>query len=169
MPAWAYGADMIVRDVRPEELSAVGDLLVRAYTPSGMAADAPYWAALHDTAGRLRDAEVWVAEQDGRLVGTLTWAGRGSGQREIARDDEAEFRMLGVDPGAQGRGVGRALLDAVLARAHQDGYAAVVMCSATWMTAAHQLYERAGFYRIPERDWSPPVDGVDLLAYRRAL
>ena len=59
-------------------------------------------------------------------------------------------------------------LDAVVDRARRDGYAALVLCSATWMTAAHRLYARAGFGRIPERDWTP-VPGVDLLAYRRAL
>ena len=146
----------------------VGELLVAAYAPSGMAPDATYWAALRDTAARTRDAEVWVAELDGAVVGTVTWAGRGSGQREIAHDGEAEFRMLAVDPAAQGRGVGRALLDAVVDRARRDGYAALVLCSATWMTTAHRLYARAGFHRIPERDWTP-VPGVDLLAYRLPL
>ena len=32
------------------------------------------------------------------------------------------------------------------------------------MRAAHRLYERAGFARAPERDWSP-VAGVELLAF----
>lgn len=159
---------MIVRPARAAEHARVGELLVAAYAPSGMPPGAPYWAALRDTATRTRDAEVWVAELDGTVVGTVTWAGHGSGQREIAREDEAEFRMLAVDPAVQGRGVGRALLAAVVARARQDGYAALVLCSATWMTTAHRLYARAGFDRIPERDWTP-VPGVDLLAYRIEL
>ena len=33
------------------------------------------------------------------------------------------------------------------------------------MTGAHRLYERLGFSRVPEADWSP-VDGVCLLAFR---
>ena len=36
------------------------------------------------------------------------------------------------------------------------------------MRAAHRLYERLGFTRLPERDWSP-VDEVDLLVYARDL
>lgn len=159
---------MLVRPVRPEEHTAVGHLLAAAYAPSGMPAEAAYWRALRDTAARTHDAEVWVAEVGGEVVGTVTWAGRGSAQREIADDDEAEFRMLGVDPGSQGRGVGRPLVDAVVGRARQDGYVAVMLCSATWMTTAHRLYAGAGFHRIPQRDWSP-VPGVDLLAYRLPL
>lgn len=161
-------AAVIIRPVRPSEHARVGELLVAAYAPSGMPPEVPYWSALRDTAARTRDAEVWVAELDCAVVGTVTWAGHGSGQREIAREDEAEFRMLAVDPTVQGRGVGQALLAAVAERARQDGYAALVLCSATWMAPAHRLYARAGFDRIPERDWTP-VPGVDLLAYRKAL
>ncbi|GAA1180673.1 GNAT family N-acetyltransferase [Ornithinimicrobium humiphilum] len=157
-----------VRHVRADEHDEVGRLLVAAYAPSGMAPDEPYWHHLRDTAARTRDAEVWVAELDGRVVGTVTWAGAGSSQQEIAQEGEAEFRMLGVDPGVQGRGVGRALLQAIEDRARTDGYPALVLCSATWMTSAHRLYERAGFHRIPERDWSP-TPTVDLLAYRLPL
>jgi ribosomal protein S18 acetylase RimI-like enzyme len=36
------------------------------------------------------------------------------------------------------------------------------------MTAAHRLYRRLGFTRLPERDWSP-VPGTDLLVYSREL
>ena len=36
------------------------------------------------------------------------------------------------------------------------------------MATAHRLYERLGFVRTPERDWSPSPD-VDLLAYRLPL
>ena len=32
------------------------------------------------------------------------------------------------------------------------------------MRAAHRIYERVGFERAPERDWSP-VPGVELLAF----
>ena len=33
------------------------------------------------------------------------------------------------------------------------------------MTSAHRVYERLGFVRAPEDDWSPEP-GVTLLAYR---
>jgi ribosomal protein S18 acetylase RimI-like enzyme len=40
----------------------------------------------------------------------------------------------------------------------------MVLSTSTAMTTAHRLYERLGFVRLPERDWSP-VPGVHLLAY----
>jgi ribosomal protein S18 acetylase RimI-like enzyme len=36
------------------------------------------------------------------------------------------------------------------------------------MTAAQRLYERLGFTRLPERDWSP-APGVGLIVYSREL
>jgi hypothetical protein len=36
------------------------------------------------------------------------------------------------------------------------------------MRVAHRVYERLGFRRAPERDWSP-VPGIELLAFVLAL
>ncbi len=36
------------------------------------------------------------------------------------------------------------------------------------MAAAHRLYERLGFTRVPERDWKPRED-VQLIAYELPL
>lgn len=159
---------VIVRPVRPEEHAGVGELLVTAYQVGDMRPDEPYWDVLRDVGARTVDAEVWVAEEEGRVVGSLTWAAPGSRQRETAHEDEAEFRMLGVAPAAQGHGVGAALLAAALERARKDGYAAVAISSATWMTSAHRMYEAAGFRRVPERDWSP-APRIHLVVYRLEL
>ncbi|MEZ5097242.1 MAG: hypothetical protein R2731_14750 [Nocardioides sp.] len=44
------------------------------------------------------------------------------------------------------------------------GHHGVVLSSLADMTAAHRVYERYGFRRLPERDWSP-LPGVQLIAY----
>ena len=36
------------------------------------------------------------------------------------------------------------------------------------MHAAHRLYERMGFTRLPDRDWTPTPD-ITLIAYRLDL
>src|SRR3954454_20597171 len=95
-----------VRLVRTEELAVVGRLTADVYVGDGFlgAADR-YVEVLADIAPRARDAEVWVAVDGDRLLGSVTFATPGSPYREIARDDEGEFRMLAVDPSARGRGV----------------------------------------------------------------
>ena len=76
--------------------------------------------------------------------------------------------MLAVDPTAQGRGVGAALLARVLDDSRGRGKAGVVCSSLPEMRAAHRVYERAGFRRAPQRDWSPTA-GVRLLAFVTTL
>ena len=129
---------------------------------------APYVERLRDAAARHREAELWVAELDGDVVGTVTIALEGSPWREIGEPGEGEFRMLAVAPAARRRGVGEALMQLVLDRFGGLGAHAVVLSSLAEMAAAHRVYERAGFRRLPERDWSP-IPGVDLLAFRLEL
>jgi ribosomal protein S18 acetylase RimI-like enzyme len=72
--------------------------------------------------------------------------------------------MLAVAPAARGRGVGEALARLCLDRFRHEGCRAVVISSLPQMAAAHRLYARLGFRRLPERDWTP-VPGVDLIAF----
>ena len=102
------------------------------------------------------------------VLGSVTLCPLGSPWREIAADDEGEFRMLAVDPVAQGRGVGDALVRLAVERSARDGCRGMVLSSLPSMHAAHRLYARHGFRPAPERDWSP-VPGTDLCAYVRAL
>lgn len=45
----------------------------------------------------------------------------------------------------------------------------MVICVRAGMAAnAHRLYERLGFVRLPEKDWSP-LPGIDLLGLRLDL
>jgi ribosomal protein S18 acetylase RimI-like enzyme len=152
-----------IRQAAAEEFPALADLCVAAYAPF-VAGDHVYIAELRDVARRAADAELLVAADDGRVLGTVTFVPDGGPLGEIAGPDEAEFRMLAVDPAARGRGVGTALLAHVVDAGRDHGRAGVVCSSLPQMRAAHRIYERSGFRRAPERDWSP-VPGVDLLAF----
>jgi ribosomal protein S18 acetylase RimI-like enzyme len=157
-----------VRRARADDLAAAGAVTVAAYEPFTLGPADPYVERLRDAATRHREAELWVAELDGDVVGTVTIALEGSPWREIGRPGEGEFRMLAVAPTAQQRGVGEALMRLVMTRFRDLGAHAVVLSSLAEMAAAHRVYERQGFRRLPERDWSP-LPGVDLLAFRVEL
>jgi GNAT superfamily N-acetyltransferase len=91
----------------------------------------------------------------------VTWPTAGE---LISGPDEAEIRALAVAPGGQHGGVGTGLLLTVLNWAELAGAKRVVLSTLPEMRAAHRLYERNGFVRLPDRDWSPRAD-VRLLAY----
>lgn len=161
---------MHVRPARPGELEVVGEITVAAYAPFTLGPDDPYLAQLRDARSRAEQAELWVAvdEGSGEVLGSVTTCPPGSPWREVSRDGEGEFRMLSVAPAAQGRGIGTVLVQHVLGHYRAAGAHAVVLCSLVEMTAAHRLYARHGFTRLPERDWEVGPDkplwsfGIDL-------
>jgi ribosomal protein S18 acetylase RimI-like enzyme len=158
-----------IRPATAAEFAAVADVCEAAYAPL-LPPDGRYRAVLRDVARRAADAELLVAADRaaGRILGTVTFVPDGGPLGEIAGPDEAEFRMLAVDPAAQGRGIGGSLLGRVLDDSRKRGKRGVVCSSLPTMRAAHRVYERAGFHRTPERDWSP-TPGVRLLAFVAAL
>ena len=102
------------------------------------------------------------------VVGTImlqTWP---NGGQVVSGPQEAEIRALAVSPEFRGRGVGADLLRRLTERAAGMGIRELVLCTLPEMRAARRLYERAGFVRRPERDWSP-VPGTALLIYDMRL
>jgi len=161
-----------VRPARPADYAAVARLTVAAYHADGQLAEETggYADMLADVAARAEAGELLVAADDGtgQVLGAVTYCRPGSAYSQLAREGEGEFRMLAVDPAAQGQGVGAALVRACLARAENHGCAAVVICYRDFAEAARRLYTRLGFVRDPGRDWCPLPD-VRLLALRVAL
>jgi ribosomal protein S18 acetylase RimI-like enzyme len=161
---------LTVRPAWAGEFDEVGRLTVAAYLDGGLLnADNSYVTELSNAAWRAEKAELLVAvDPEGALLGTVTVCTPDSPLGEVSQPGELEFRMLAVAPGARRRGVGQALVQAVLSRADELDAHRVVLCSTERMTAAHRLYERFGFVRLPERDWHPVPDLL-LLAFTLVL
>jgi GNAT superfamily N-acetyltransferase len=159
-----------VRLAAPADFDDVARLTVDAYREDGqLDGEHGYEKTLADVATRAEDGRVLVAvDERGVVLGSVTLVLPGSRYAELSAPGEAEFRMLAVDPAAQGRGVGEALVRACVAWAADSGCHALVICARTFSAPAHRLYARLGFVRTPELDWSP-FPGVDLLALRLEL
>ena len=160
-----------IRRADPADFERVGTLTVQAYIEDGhIPAVSEYADTLADAASRARDAELWVAVDDatGSVLGSVTFAAPGSPYLEVAGPREGEFRMLAVAHEARGLGVGAALVEHVIGRARELGLTGLAMSTQPTMLSAHRIYQRLGFERTPDRDWSP-VPGVELLTYRLAL
>ncbi|MET9802320.1 GNAT family N-acetyltransferase [Streptomyces sp. NPDC006368] len=168
--------DITIRAVRPEEHGTLGEVTAQAYLGDGLLAfgdSDEYLIELRDVARRAAEAEVLVAvgqaEGTERVLGGVTFARAGRPWAELARDGEAEIRMLAVAREARRRGAGEALVRACADRARAtEGCRRLVLSSQQAMHAAHRVYERLGFVRTPERDWRP-IPGVTLHTYALAL
>jgi ribosomal protein S18 acetylase RimI-like enzyme len=97
----------------------------------------------HDWKQRLRDNVVLLARVGPTPAGSVMYSTVGQREPEQAWDG-ALFGMW-VDPGFRGSGVGRALVEAVVAQAREAGRRRVVLHVVSGNSAATQLYERAGF------------------------
>jgi ribosomal protein S18 acetylase RimI-like enzyme len=159
---------LAVSPAGPGDFDRIADLSVRVYVGGGLASEG-YTSDLADVAGRASRAELLVVRDDnGHVVGSVALVLSGDFGEVTTSDEEAAFRMLVVDPAAQGRGLGTLLVTTCLDRARAAGTRRMVIATGTRMTAAQRLYERLGFTRLPERDWSP-VPGIDLIVYSREL
>ncbi|MFC5380574.1 GNAT family N-acetyltransferase [Aquipuribacter nitratireducens] len=166
------GGGVVVRQVHPGETALVracGTLAGEVYGGEGLIVDEEgYLHVVADAAPRAREAVLLAALDGDRLLATATYATAGNRWAELARPGEAEMRMLAVAASARGRGVGPAVTRWCLDRARGEGCHRFVLSSGPRMTTAHRMYERMGFTRTPDRDWSPGP-GIDLVTYAYAL
>jgi ribosomal protein S18 acetylase RimI-like enzyme len=159
------------RPATEADYAVAGSICYEAYRADGqLDGGGGYGRVLADVAARAPVTEVIVADDpdSGELLGCVTFVLAGRPWAEVARDGEGEFRMLAVAPGAQGRGVGSALIRACLERASARRCIAVAIYARDTNDRAIGMYERFGFVRVPERDWAPEPD-VKLLALRLSL
>ena len=136
---------------------------VRAFVPG---ADEDAWRrvnsrafAHHPEQGRMtsadlraREAEDWfdpagflLAERDGHLLGSVWTKVHPPG--EHGPDLVGEIYVVGVDPHAQGLGLGRALTALGLDHLAARGLSAAILYTEADNTVAVHTYERAGFVR----------------------
>lgn len=163
---------ILVRAAEPADFPVIAQLTVAAYEADGqLKGEYGYRRVLANVPARATAGDLLVAvdEATDAVLGAVTFVLPGTPYAELAGPGEAEFRMLAVDPAAQGRGAGAALVDACVARATELGCSAVVICVRSGLApVAQRLYARLGFVRAPEKDWTP-VPGVELLGLRLDL
>ena len=148
----------IRRELRPGDAQAIVDLHRRVYCPEYGRNERFVTAVAESLAGRIAlgwpaaGGAVWLLERGGRVAGSmaLTVEGQGVGQ----------VRWVVFEPSLRGKGLGRGLLDALLAFARSAGMSMLRLDTFSALEAAGHLYRQAGFRVVWERerdDWGPPI------------
>lgn len=156
-----------IRPAAADELDAVGQLCALAYATAAVAPpDSPYSAFLRDATERAAavNAEVLVGVINDAVVATATMCAYGSPLTRVCVPGEVEPRAVAVDPAFQGQGIAAALMAGCEDWARANGLAGLAVCVASHNAGAHRLYERLGYQRVPERDWTAS-DGTLLQTY----
>lgn len=169
---------MKIREIRPDEHTALGAITVRSYRHLvGEESLGDYEKVLVDVTARTLDCDVLVAlSEGGRLMGGVTYVpGPGTSMSEFSDPAAAGIRHLAIDPEFQGSGAGRALVLACIERACEQHREVVRLHSTAPMVIARAMYERMGFVRTPELDLFfdgepySPEEPLHLMAYALSL
>jgi GNAT superfamily N-acetyltransferase len=161
-----------IRQVEPEEYEEAGRVTASAWLEvlppdPGLEWDG-YLASIADIRGRADRTLVLAAFEDGRPLGTVTLEvdARVNEDSDPLSPDAANVRMLGVSPDARRRGIGRALMEAVMAEARARDKRILTLNTGERQLAAIAMYEAMGFTREPDKVFP---DGFRLLSYRLQL
>jgi ribosomal protein S18 acetylase RimI-like enzyme len=136
-------------DLRPGDIGDIvrmhGEVYAREY---GL--DATFEASVADMLVMLirrgwpGDGEgLWIAEAEGERIGAVILSDEGDGLSRL--------RMFVLRPEHRGAGVGRRLLEALLASARAAGYERMELDTFSELRAAAHLYRGAGFRRVTAR------------------
>ena len=165
-----------IRDARPSDRGAILAVTLAAYEQYAAALAPPLWAmyrqSIQATLADVRPAAQIVAEEGGALVGTVLLYPAGAvmanpGGTPVTRE-WPEVRLLAVPPAARGKGVARRLMEECIRRARAAGAPALTLHTADIMSVAMRLYERMGFARAVELDFSP-APGIVAKGYKLPL
>ncbi len=163
-------ADISIRFARPDDAEAVctiynqgiEDRMATLETDLRSPAERRQWLAM-----RGPRHPVIVGEQDGQVVG---WGSLNPFNPRPVYDAVADFSLY-VRRDWRGRGVGRRLLERLVALARELGYHKMVLAAFPFNAAGLALYQRLGFTTIGTYREQGRLDGrwVDVLIMEKLL
>lgn len=160
-----HPADYQIRKARPDEYRELGQLIVDVYASlPGMATPEQqpgYYRKLLDVAGRAANPAISVfaaVGTSGELFGSVDFihdmAHYGSGGTAGTVPNASGIRLLAVSPAARGMGIGKALTLYCIEQARALGRSQIILHTTRAMLTAWTMYERMGFERSPEIDFT---------------
>lgn len=111
--------------------------------------EADFWvepvdeAIFHDPEGMIinKGGQIWVMADGNKGVGVAAW--------KPINETTVELMKMGVDPAYKGQGIGKQLMEHIIADVKHAGFEKLWLLSNQRLTAAMGLYQRFGFKTLP--------------------
>jgi GNAT superfamily N-acetyltransferase len=142
-----------------EDYSQLTAVIHRAYAKLG-AMGLNYTAvdqSIETTRKRCAFGTCFIAQRDDQLIGTITVAGPEPQHECVQYQTIAHAHQFAVDPAAQGKGVGKALMLAAEQWVAAQGLLAIAVDTAEQATHLIALYNRWGYQTIGLTQWPGKV------------
>jgi GNAT superfamily N-acetyltransferase len=139
-PPDAMPGPLSVRQATAADLPAIKALIDAAYTRYLTRMDKPPGPMLRDYGPSIEDGTTWVAGSPIAAVLTL-----------CPRDDHLLVENIAVHPDAQGRGLGRSLMDFAEHEAARRGLTRMALYTHEVMTENQAIYAHLGYTEVERR------------------
>jgi len=170
--------NITIREATTAEHHPLGQLMVRAYSQlEGFPRpdEQPDYYEMLTHVGTLTERSgthlIVALDDENNLLGGVVYfsdmQSYGSRSSVTQVENASGIRLLAVDPDLTGGGVGRALTQACIDRAKENGHAEVLLHSTAMMEIARGLYKRMGFQRATEFDFTQ--EDLPVFGYRLKL
>jgi ribosomal protein S18 acetylase RimI-like enzyme len=135
-----------IRNFDKEDSQAVNDLALASFEQYKDAYNNwPEFSKIISNMSSLSEtAEIIVATQNEKLIGAVAYVPAGV-TKKIFPTEWPVIRMLVVDPLHRGLGVGKALTEECIHRAHRDHASLIALHTSPIMTIALNMYLKMGF------------------------
>lgn len=154
------------------QAESAADIAAVATLFAGYAASLPIDLGYQDFTGEVAGLPGRYGPPGGALLIARDLRGRALGCIGLRAidDDRGEIKRLYVAPDGRGTGLGRALAEAVIAKARRAGYRELLLDTLETMTAARRLYAGLGFVAVAPY-YAPTPSGTLFmaLAFREAV
>jgi ribosomal protein S18 acetylase RimI-like enzyme len=166
-----------IRNANPSEFDDIGKLMVQTYSNlEGFPKqdEQPNYYKMLANIGELTQkpaTELLVAVSDeGKIAGAVVYFSDmqyyGSGGTATQEKNAAGFRLLAVDTGIRGKGIGKLLTTECILRAKEKNLSQMVIHTTKSMQTAWKMYENLGFKRSDDLNFMQgelPVFGFRLM------
>ncbi len=157
--------EYIIRDAISSEFKKIGKLMVNVYSQlegfPNKDEQPNYYKTLANIGSLTKNPKTRLlvaVSSNKKIEGAVVYFGDmkyyGSGGTATHEKNASGFRLLAVDPGARGKGVGRLLINTCLQIAKDESQKQMIIHSTKAMQIAWEMYESMGFTRSHDLDFA---------------